>query len=312
MDIEEYKKFVKDKIESETLTKKVRNIIKETEWQKQDMREGFKETFNPLIKSQDSIKKSIDEQQNKTLAQLQANQLALTQGLNQNKMAITQGFDKLDEVKRWDLAQLPGFEAIEESKEDEDEDDLPSTSDKGSPKIAKFTSDDLNRFLNNKEAQDILKINEYHKLPADYIGEDLSTIDKVIDDVNSDIEKFTKKLKNTADFVRDENGFSLAIPKSKKPQKETLDNIKKYKILNIFATSLNQLKYYKKKIGSGMIYFNTPHQILKRLELLGASIIAGNNGAIQEFSQLAHLVKQMKLISNKQLNDLLKTYITIK
>ena len=312
MDIEEYKKFVKDKIESETLTKKVRNIIKETEWQKQDMREGFKETFNPLIKSQDSIKKSIDEQQNKTLAQLQANQLALTQGLNQNRMAITEGFDKLDEVKKWDLAQLPGFEAIEESKEDEDEDDLPSTSDKGSPKIAKFTSDDLNRFLNNKEAQDILKINEYHKLPADYIGEDLSTIDKVIDDVNSDIEKFTKKLKNTADFVRDENGFSLAIPKSKKPQKETLDNIKKYKILNIFATSLNQLKYYKKKIGSGMIYFNTPHQILKRLELLGASIIAGNNGAIQEFSQLAHLVKQMKLISNKQLNDLLKTYITIK
>ena len=34
------------------------------------MREGFKETFKPLIKSQDSIKKSIDEQQNATIAQL--------------------------------------------------------------------------------------------------------------------------------------------------------------------------------------------------------------------------------------------------
>ena len=34
------------------------------------MREGFKETFKPLIKSQDSIKKSIDEQQDATIAQL--------------------------------------------------------------------------------------------------------------------------------------------------------------------------------------------------------------------------------------------------
>ena len=320
MDIEEAKKFARNKIDSDAITKQVRDIIKITKWQKQDMREGFKETFKPLIKSQDSIKKSIDEQQNKTISQLQANQLALTQGLNQNRMAITEGFNKLDEVKRWDLSQLPGFEAIEDPPKEDDgvlpstSDDgvLPSTSDDGSPKIAKFKPDDLNRFLNNKEAQDILKINEYHKLPSEYIDEDLSTIDKLIDDVNIDIEKFTKKLKNTADFVRDENGFYLAIPKSKKPREETLDNIKNYKILNIYATSLSNLKYYKTKIGSGMIYFNNPHQILKRLELLGASIIAGNNGVIPEFSKLAHLLKQMKVISNKQLNDLLKTYITIR
>ena len=312
MDIEEYKKFVKDKIESETLTKKVRNIIKETEWQKQDMREGFKETFNPLIKSQDSIKKSIDEQQNKTIAQLKANQLALTQGLNQNKLAITEGFNKMDEVKKWDLAQLPGFEAIEESKEDEDEDDLPSTSDKGSEKIAKFTPDDLNRYLTNKEAQDILKINEYHKLPSDYLKEDISNINQVIDDVNIDLEDLNNKLKNTADFLRDENGYFLAQPKSKKPREETLNNIKNYNILSIYATNLSNLKYYKTKSGSGMTIFNNTYNLIKRLELLGASIIAGNNGAIQEFSQIAHLLKQMKVISNKQLNDLLKTYITIK
>ena len=312
MDIEEYKKFVKDKIESETLTKKVRNIIKETEWQKQDMREGFKETFNPLIKSQDSIKKSIDEQQNKTIAQLKANQLALTQGLNQNKLAITEGFNKMDEVKKWDLAQLPGFEAIEESKEDEDEDDLPSTSDKGSEKIAKFTPDDLNRYLTNKEAQDILKINEYHKLPSDYLKEDISNINQVIDDVNIDLEDLNNKLKNTADFLRDENGYFLAQPKSKKPREETLNNIKNYNILSIYATNLSNLKYYKTKSGSGMTIFNNTYNLIKRLELLGASIIAGNNGAIQEFSQIAHLLKQMKVISNKQLNDLLKTYITIR
>ena len=99
MDIEEAKKFARNKIETDSLTQQVRDVIKITKWQKQDMREGFKETFKPLIKSQDSIKKSIDEQQNATIAQLQANQLALTQGLNQNRLAITEGFDKLDEVK---------------------------------------------------------------------------------------------------------------------------------------------------------------------------------------------------------------------
>ena len=100
MDIEEYKKLARNKLEADALTKQVRDVIKITKWQKQDAREGFKETFKPLIKSQDSIKKSIDEQQDSLIKQLQANQLALTQGLNQNRLAITEGFDKMDEVKK--------------------------------------------------------------------------------------------------------------------------------------------------------------------------------------------------------------------
>ena len=88
MDIEEYKKLARNKIEADSLTKQVRDVIKITKWQKQDAREGFKETFKPLIKSQDSIKKSIDEQQNATIAQLKKNQLAITQGFEQfNRLA---------------------------------------------------------------------------------------------------------------------------------------------------------------------------------------------------------------------------------
>ena len=300
MDIEEAKKFARNKIEADTLTQQVRDVIKITKWQKQDMREGFKETFKPLIKSQDSIKKSIDEQQNATIAQLKANQLALTQGLNQNRMAITEGFDKLDEVKKWDLAQLPGFEAIEEPEEDD-----PSTSE-GGPKIAKFTPEDLDRNLMNKEAQDILKLNGYDKLPSEYFEEDVSTIDKLIEDVNEDLGETSKALKNTAIFKRDPNGYSIAKPQNKKPHKNTINFIKKYNTLSIYASNLSNLKYYKTKSGSGMIYFNNPHQLLDRLELLGGSILAGNNGVINEFSQIAHLLNQMKVISKKQLNDLLK------
>ena len=306
MDIEEAKKFARNKIETDDLTQQVRDIIKITKWQKQDLREGFKETFKPLIKSQDSIKKSIDAQQDATIKQLQANQLALTQGLNQNRIAITEGFDKMDEVKRWDLSQLPGLEAIEESKEDDGV--SPSTSDEG-PKIAKFNAEDLDRYLNSKESQDILKLNEYHKLPSEYFKEDVSSIDKVIFDVNEDLEELSTRLKNTANFVRDKDGFNLAQPKSKKPRENTLDLINKYNVLSIYATNLSNLKYYKTKSGSGMFYFNNPLQLLDRLELLGGSILAGNNGVIPEFSQIAHLLNQMKVITKKQLNDLLKNYI---
>ena len=303
MDIEEAKKYARNKIEVDALVRQVRDVIKTTKWQKQDMREGFKETFKPLIKSQDSIKKSIDEQQNATIAQLKANQLALTQGLKQNRMAITEGFDKLDEVKKWDLAQLPGFEAIEEPKEDDGV--LPSTSEEG-PKIAKFTPEDLDRNLMNKEAQDILKLNGYQKLPSEYFEEDVSTIDKLIEDVNENLGKTSKAIKNTAYLIRDPYGYLIAKPQNKKPHKNTLDLINKYNVLSIFASNLSNLKYYKEKSGSGMIYFNNPHQLLDRLELLGGSILAGNNGVINEFSQIAHFLNQMKVISKKQLNDLLK------
>ena len=57
MDVEEIKKLERNKIEAEALTKQVRDIIKTTKWQKQDIREGFKETSKSLIKSQDSVKK---------------------------------------------------------------------------------------------------------------------------------------------------------------------------------------------------------------------------------------------------------------
>ena len=302
MNIEEYKNLARNKIEADTLTKQVRDVIKTTKWQKQNIREGFTETFKPLIESQDSIKKSIDDQQNATIAQLKANQLALTQGLNQNRLAITEGFDKMDEVKKWDLAQLPGFESIDGV--------LPSTSDEG-PKIAKFKVEDLDRNLMSKEAQDILKTNEYHKLPSEYFEEDVSTIDKVIDDVNEDLEYTSKAIKNTAIFTRDPNGYVLAKPISKNPHENTINFVNKFNILSIYATNLSNLKYYKTKSGSGMIYFNNPHQLLKRLELLGGSILAGNNGVIPEFSQIAHLLNQMGVVSKKQLNDLLKSYIPI-
>ena len=106
MDIEEAKKIIEDKIEAEEGVREVRKRIK----------------TKPLIETTEKVKESVDTQQNKLIKQLQENQLALTEGFEGNRLAITSGFDKMDEVKKWDIGQLPGYEAIEESeKEEEDE-----------------------------------------------------------------------------------------------------------------------------------------------------------------------------------------------
>ena len=78
--------------------------------------------------------------------------------------------------------------------------------------------------------------------------------------------------------------ISIAYPKNKNPSKNTLDNIAEHNILEIYNYNLNLLREFKEKTGTGILHFNNPHQLLDRLELLSGSILAGNNGVIQEFS----------------------------
>ena len=105
MDIEEAKKFARNKIDSDAITKQVRNVIKEKEWQKQDMREGFIETFKPLIESQDNIKKSIDNQQNATINLQNATINQQNETINQlqnNQIGIRELIDQMIQNRRND------------------------------------------------------------------------------------------------------------------------------------------------------------------------------------------------------------------
>ena len=277
MDIEEYKKLARNKIEADALTQQVRDVIKITKWQKQDMREGFKETFKPLIKSQDSIKKSIDEQQNATIAQLKKNQLALTSGL-----------EKINEtnLRLADMRELPALEG------DNKEAAAPSISRPRSP-----TRYDLEKNF-NKDDLYLLRIMEYPG-PNKFFGTDSDRLEEIRDEVKNDVKMFTGEIAglNRKKYKTEEDKVKIERIEMQK------DLLHKYK--NVINTYLDSLEY---KIGEG-IYFNNPHQLLDRLELLGGSILAGNNGVIPEFSQIAHLLNQMKVISKKQLNDLIKTYI---
>ena len=179
MDIEEAKKFAKNKIEAEALTQQVRDVIKITKWQKQDAREGFKETFKPLIKSQDSIKKSIDEQQDATIAQLKKNQLALTKGLQRNRLVLTSRLEKINEtnLRLADMRELAGFESDYEE---------PSASAK-SP-----TSYDIEKNLDNV---DLGVLNEMgYPRPYDFFDTNPERLSEIRDEVKNDVKTFTGKI----------------------------------------------------------------------------------------------------------------------
>ena len=62
MDVEEIRKLARNKIEADALTKEVRDRIKTTIWEKQNAREGFSETFKPLI-SQFEKPEDFDEKE---------------------------------------------------------------------------------------------------------------------------------------------------------------------------------------------------------------------------------------------------------
>ena len=115
MDIQETRKFARNKIEADALTKQARRRIKETTWEKQNQREGFSETFKPLIsqfeKPEDNKTSNIYTQNQEMLK----NQLALTKGLRANQRAITQGFNQLERLTDMQELPSPGVDNQEQS-----------------------------------------------------------------------------------------------------------------------------------------------------------------------------------------------------
>ena len=378
MNIEETKRIIQNKIQADEAAREVRKHIKSYVHEKQNVREGFTETFKPLIETSEKVKESIDTQQNKLIKQLQENQLALTAGFEGNRKAITSGFGKMDEVKKWDLEQLPGYEAIEEpemeyetadnnkkikildarieknydtidelvdlankAKEEGNEDEdkyymkkykeplreneelekerkrlqemLEEKSDeKQEPprRVISFDDTDLDSGLNNAISIRFLEENDL-LLPSRIKNESYETIKRYQRKAERLSNDYKKSLANKAEF-KIRKGKNKAVPLNKNPRTETLQEIQYYNILGEYVNNMNKLENIAKKTGQGIIHFNNPQQLVKRLELLAGSIIAGNNGVKQEFSQIAHLLHQLKVISKKTLNDLLKKYILFK
>ena len=177
-----------------------------------------------------------------------------------------------------------------------------------SKRIISFNDSDLDSGLNSASS---VKVLEKRGLPLPSTIKNLKyNVIKVYQKKAEDLLKgYQVSLANTANFGV-EGGISKAISKNKSPRSDTLKQIAYYNILGIYVNNINKLENIaKKKTGQGIIHFNNPQQLIHRLELLAGSIFAGNAGVKQEFSQIAHPLHQLKVITKKQLNDLLKKYI---
>ena len=294
------KKYSKNKIEADNLIKQVRQKIKETTWEKQNLREGFTETFKPLISQfedpgEDSKKQNIFTQNQKMLQ----NQLALTEGIRANQKAITDGFSQFERLA--DMQELPGIEAIEEEEEEEKEEKVQIT----------ITKEFFDKYLNNKKSQDILEANGYFELPSEYFDKDIDIIGDRLDNVNSDLLDLNDKIKGKVEFKISQEGYQFAVSTAKKrgPTPETIEQINSFNTLNIYGKNLSDLYKFKKlkKTGSGL--FTNPQELLRRFELVNGSLAAGNNGVLPEFIQIAHRLRDLGVLTNKQLNTLLKKVI---
>ena len=314
MDIEEIKKYSKNKIEADNLIKQVRQRIKETTWEKQNLREGFTETFKPLISQfedpgEDSKKQNLFTQNQKMLQ----NQLALTEGIRANQKAITDGFSQFERLA--DMQELPGIGAIkddEKDSEDEKDDQAQAASPKpASPKakespIAKFDVEVFDRNLNNKKSIDILDNYGHTHLPSFYFDKNINELISLMNNVKIDLDDVKKELSTNIEYYQD-GIYTLVKARAQNPRVKTIEGIDNYNTLKIYITNLNYLYEIKQKqSGSGL--FN-PHSLLERFELLNGSLNAGNNGVLPEFIQIAHRLRDLGILTNKQLNTLIRKVI---
>ena len=312
MDIEEIKKYSKNKIEADDLIKQVRQQIKETIWDKQNMREGFSETFKPLIsqfeKPDDPKTQNIFTQNQKMLQ----NQLALTEGLKANQKAITQGFSQFERLA--DMQELPGVEAIEEATPPSPSPSPfpppppPPPQDPPQDPSQEIDSAYFDKYLNNKYSQDILKSNGYNELPSFYFKKDINELKERTEKVNLDYNVNYNNIKNTALFYKNSEGYIFAEPKAENPRQKTKENILTFNVISYYSKNLSDLLNFKTQKGSG-IFYNNPQELLHRFELLNGSLVAGNNGVLPEYIQIAHRLRDHGYITNNQLNTLLRKII---
>ena len=292
MDIEEMKKYSQNKIEADNLIKQVRQKIKETIWEKQNLREGFTETFKPLISQfedpgKDSKKQNIFTQNQKMLQ----NQLALTEGLKANQKAITDGFSQFERLA--DMQELPGVGAIEDEENDKDDQAQAPLPKEDKTPIVKL---DLEK---NFDENDIATLGDFdYKRPKYFYDTNIEDLQNILEEVNKDIKTITSQIngRKNKKFPDDEY---LATTLLKEEQKITLN---KYKI--VIQDYFKSLDY---KIGQGLFF--SPQELIRRFELLNGSLAAGNNGVLPELIQITHRLRNLGILTNKQLNTFLRKVI---
>ena len=289
MDIEEMKKYSQNKIEADNLIKQVRQQIKETTWEKQNLREGFTETFKPLISQFE--KPDVPKAQNifTQNQEMLRNQLALTKGLKENQKAITQGFSQFERLA--DMKELPQIEEDNQEQSGTDQ--------------SKKTPITYNLEKNfEKNELDYLSNFDYPR-PNNFIDVNPRTLEDIYEQVNNEktiTGNLIGALKRTKNKTEAEKLELTAYIQQHKI-------ISKYKnILNLYLKSID-LKVGEGRVQRGRGLYFSPQELLHRFELLNGSLVAGNNGVLPEYIQISHRLRDLGILTNTQLNALLKKVI---
>ena len=217
MDINEIKTWAKNKIESDALARQVRKRIKETTWEKQNQREGFRESFKPLIsqfeKPEDydnPFKKEEDKTKNifTQNQEMLKNQLALTEGVRANRRAITDGLRKLDFLEHLaNMQELPGAEAIEDNEQ------FQAAAEYQAPPPPPDDENCMFNLVNRFKGHKLQKLKEMgYDNPNDFLKKDMDYLESYYNDANDDA-----------------NGKIAGKGKKKKKTQQDINYIKKLK-----------------------------------------------------------------------------------
>ena len=98
----------------------------------------------------------------------------------------------------------------------------------------------------------------------------------------------------------------LANKKKTQQDKECIEKLRSdQRLLITYKDALGDLIKARKKykVGTGI----NPNQLIDRLKRLGGSIIAGNNGVVREFTQIANYLNSTKILPTAELNKMMKT-----
>ena len=151
----------------------------------------------------------------------------------------------------------------------------------------------------NFDENDIATLRDFdYTRPNDFYVTNIENLQKDLEDVNNDIKKLTGQINGRKRNKNPDDEY-LALTLLKEEQKITL---MKYK--NIMKDYFKSLEY---KVGQGLFF--SPQELLHRLELLNGSLVAGNNGVLPEFIQISHRLRDLGILTNKQLNALLRKVI---
>ena len=126
-----------------------------------------------------------------------------------------------------------------------------------------------------------------------FLTKDYDYLTQTFKDVNSDIKKLNGKIAWKEKKKNKSNQDKALIEKSKQERvllvtyRDTLGDIIKAK--------------EKYKLCSGIM----TNQLIDRLKLLGGSIMAGNNGVVPEFTQIANYLNSIKVLPTAELKKMI-------